>query len=802
MSSKNKVEENSLIQTFNDGNITPTAFAELFFGWKAFDYQTEPLNDMNPRVLMACGRQVGKTEMAAIRALYSSIMNPNTTNLILAPVQRQARILFRRIKFFINLNAQLPKEKRIPITNMIDRETQTEIEWSNGSMLYCLPISEDGCYDKKTEILTPRGWVKFPELKDNDKVAQVDYKNNMTFVKPEEILRTPYMGEMYHLNNQTVDALVTPYHRVVTISRLTGKHNIFYAKDLFKNNTYHYLQNAVRWKGKEMREFSLGKKRIKFENPKKEIRWSGDLYAAFMGIYLAEGCATKYKRPKRKNSYCYAVYISAVKKKERKLIEGLLNKLNIYWHYSENQQAYRICDRKLVEYLRPFGKAKQKYVIDIIKNATPKQINIFLEWFNIGDGHKRNNRWNTRTHSTRLADDLQELYIKVGCGAIKHHYDEGYELYERKTEYLEHKDYTWIGKDGYEKVYYNDYIYCVQVPTGKVLVRRNGKPLVSGNSNIRGHTAHDITIDEAQNVRDPAWAAINPMLATTKGTLRLLGTFYGQNNKFYEWFSLAQRKKACNMWKTGTHFSTYHFPSRVSPLIADSFLQEEAERLPFIEYQQEYEAIPMETVGTLWTETLLKSIIKEDCAYRDYPLQPWRYYLGYDAARFGQDQAVGVILEKRHDKNKEDSYYVVNMFEMEGKSLDYQAKHLAKLHDHWNFEKMIVDTTGVGAGITDTLRVKAYPVEDFNFSIKSKQESFFHATRMLESGTVTLPPHAKLKKQMLEMKREDRSDGFTKIFHPSKTGNDDYPTALVLALWGTKLNRINFFSDVGLSALR
>lgn len=39
--------------------LTPVKFAELFFNWKAFDYQIEPLNDLNKRVLMACGRQVG-----------------------------------------------------------------------------------------------------------------------------------------------------------------------------------------------------------------------------------------------------------------------------------------------------------------------------------------------------------------------------------------------------------------------------------------------------------------------------------------------------------------------------------------------------------------------------------------------------------------------------------------------------------------------------------------------------------------------------------------------------------------------
>lgn len=47
-------------------SLTPVVFAELYFGWKAFDYQVEPLNDMNKRVLMACGRQVGKDEKVRV----------------------------------------------------------------------------------------------------------------------------------------------------------------------------------------------------------------------------------------------------------------------------------------------------------------------------------------------------------------------------------------------------------------------------------------------------------------------------------------------------------------------------------------------------------------------------------------------------------------------------------------------------------------------------------------------------------------------------------------------------------------
>ena len=64
-------------------SLTPTVFADLFFGWKAFDYQVKPLDDMNKRVLMACGRQVGNLafqRVCCIVELGSGHWSPNTTS--------------------------------------------------------------------------------------------------------------------------------------------------------------------------------------------------------------------------------------------------------------------------------------------------------------------------------------------------------------------------------------------------------------------------------------------------------------------------------------------------------------------------------------------------------------------------------------------------------------------------------------------------------------------------------------------------------------------------------------------------
>lgn len=44
----------------DNGLASPVLFARVCLGWNAFPYQIEPLNDISKRIVMACGRQVGK----------------------------------------------------------------------------------------------------------------------------------------------------------------------------------------------------------------------------------------------------------------------------------------------------------------------------------------------------------------------------------------------------------------------------------------------------------------------------------------------------------------------------------------------------------------------------------------------------------------------------------------------------------------------------------------------------------------------------------------------------------------------
>lgn len=203
----------------------------------------------------------------------------------------------------------------------------------------------------------------------------------------------------------------------------------------------------------------------------------------FFGIWLAEGSAYCDKKGN------YFVKIAAFGK-NKKIIKGYLEKLP--FHYIETKEGFVILNKQLYSYLKKFGHASQKYVPDEIKKLSPRLINLFLEAFMLGDGNKYTETF--ITSSKRLADDLQELILKVGWASIvrkeikrenhnrllnNHIIKSNHDLYRVR---ISKKQLTpKIYKKSFKKIIYDDYVYDVTVPNHTLYVRRNGKACWSSN---------------------------------------------------------------------------------------------------------------------------------------------------------------------------------------------------------------------------------------------------------------------------------------------------------------------------------
>ncbi len=110
----------------------PVAFAKDV-GFTPDDWQEEILSSNHPRKLMLCGRQTGKTSVAAMLAIHKALTIANSTVLIVAPSERQAKLAFSRASAFY-------REAGAPIALRSDRRTGMEL--ANGSVIEALPALE------------------------------------------------------------------------------------------------------------------------------------------------------------------------------------------------------------------------------------------------------------------------------------------------------------------------------------------------------------------------------------------------------------------------------------------------------------------------------------------------------------------------------------------------------------------------------------------------------------------------------------------------------------------------------------
>jgi len=122
--------------------MSPSEFARFYFDWEPIDYQTAALDCMDKKTLLLWARQTGKSTVAAMKALWYALWHDGATVLILSPKQRQSNRLFKKIRDFITISAR--KFPELNLATLVDRETQTIIEFFNGSEIIAMPVPDTG----------------------------------------------------------------------------------------------------------------------------------------------------------------------------------------------------------------------------------------------------------------------------------------------------------------------------------------------------------------------------------------------------------------------------------------------------------------------------------------------------------------------------------------------------------------------------------------------------------------------------------------------------------------------------------
>lgn len=352
------------------------------------------------------------------------------------------------------------------------------------------------CYSPDHDILTSEGWIKIVELTLKHKVATLVDGDTLEYHYPTAIQEYDYKGQMYKVESNQVNLMVTPNHRMYVKPAYKGApYRVELAEDIY-GKVRHYKKNVGNYVPENpMVTFTLP---AFDEYEEKELDLNA--WLVFFGIWIAEGCTLR----------SYGVSFATHKPRVKKALEKCCAKLGFEIRKHKDKvddtvrNAWVIADKQLVAYFRPLSVgAVNKSLPDWAWNLNPKQCNFLIDGMLLGDGHTMKN--GTRrydTSSKQLADDLQRLCLHAGWStniAVK--YEAGHESYcESRDEIFKSTTDAYrmsiITKQNNPKVNknatkgkqldswvdYNGKVYCCTVDSGIVYVRRNKMPIWSGNS--------------------------------------------------------------------------------------------------------------------------------------------------------------------------------------------------------------------------------------------------------------------------------------------------------------------------------
>ena len=437
------------------------------------------------------------------RRLGESEESPNGGELI---VEFGGRACYRSWEPGLNANVtRVRTDQREYFANILRSAHGSVLEHANYSFAL-RNVSRVFCYDADTEVLTDEGWKRWPEVDGSETFATVNPDTDcLEYQQATEHFVGDYDGPMYRVRSEQVDLLVTPNHRMWSKAHDTQAnkrgeepYRIRLASEIAGKRVAY--QKTARWSGQETGTVSIpGTKRMwtRSDTGTKTTRHylGSDFplveFARFLGHWLAEGslnahqiCIAQNRGPK----------LDAIAENIRQM--GLSAYVTQSGHGAVRTQQLALRDSLAA----CGGRAHEKRVPRFVHDWGPGVLRVFLEAYVDGDGSRRQDGNHTVIYTTSalMADDLQVLAIKAGWSAnIRIDDRTGLErvmatgqrfrnarpcyivsLVKTRTHPL--VNHNGAKNDSWE--HYTGKVYCVKVPNGLLFVRRNGKPVVSGNT--------------------------------------------------------------------------------------------------------------------------------------------------------------------------------------------------------------------------------------------------------------------------------------------------------------------------------
>ena len=358
-------------------------------------------------------------------------------------------------------------------------------------------VLDFACFSEDTELLTDDGWYTLAKLKEKDrplKIATVNISSNeLEFQVYQKVFEYEYEGEMYNfVIKGGLDLLVTPNHRMAYNRRTNERKRTVWKNEIeiidaqeLSTRSWFRIPHFGEWTGKSG-NIVIGNR-----------VFSPEQFLPFLGWFLTDGSfgqrSIKISQSKTKNFQDI---------REALVLLGFPFKEYEFTRYEKKHKTFAINNAELKRELKKWL-IKERGLIELngsYKKRIPRKIlrfekrhlKLLFESMILGDGSWTHEKcYSFSTTFKELANDFQELALRLGygCGISKEVRD--CTFFDMK--YKDHISYRCIlshtrknvfngQHDRVQKKNYNGKVWCVAVPNGTVIVRRNGKPSVTGNS--------------------------------------------------------------------------------------------------------------------------------------------------------------------------------------------------------------------------------------------------------------------------------------------------------------------------------
>jgi superfamily II DNA or RNA helicase len=350
----------------------------------------------------------------------------------------------------------------VAMLHTVCKERYDWLEKEFGVVIY------DECLHPSHEILTSKGWKKVSEVNDADDIAQVEpTTGQITFTKPLKVIRRFYEGDLIHFSNMFVDLLGTPNHEHLVYARWRNSPKKVKFKDLRHSSYYKWAFTGT-----------------VFSDPSDRLRDIERLYIA----YQADGTVIG----KRKDKQIYTIRFSFRRKHKVERLTSLLSKLGIKYKTSTN------C-RGDVNVWFNFPEIPPKNFSWVGFDRSIEYYRDFLDEIVKWDG------WTSKKGHRFFETRYKELCDTVQIAALLAGYPSTITLTGKnrwRVRWYKDKLLREVRDCRKNIVPYRGNVYCVTMPHGTIITRRNNKVVVTGN-------CHTISTEHFHPVAQKFWSKVN-----------------------------------------------------------------------------------------------------------------------------------------------------------------------------------------------------------------------------------------------------------------------------------------------------